>query len=53
MTNLHLKMVTSNSEIRTVTLRRPKNADVRSREHLTPGEVETLMEAATATATPP
>jgi integrase len=42
----HLKLITPNSEIRTVTPRRPKNADVRSREHLTLGEVETLIEAA-------
>jgi hypothetical protein len=48
MTNSHLKLVTPNSEIRTVPPRRPKNADVRSREHLTPGEVQTLIEARAA-----
>jgi hypothetical protein len=48
MTNSHLKLITPTREIRTVTPRRPKSADVRSREHLTPGEVETLIEAARA-----
>jgi integrase len=46
MTNSHLKLVAPNSEIRTVTPRRPKNADVRTREHLTSGEVEQLIDAA-------
>ena len=46
MKNSHLKLIAPTREIRTVTPRRPKNAEVRSREHLTPGEVETLMEAA-------
>ena len=46
MTNSHLKLITPTGEIRTVTPRRSKNADVRSREHLTPGEVEQLIEAA-------
>jgi integrase len=46
MTNSRLKLVTPTSEIRTVTPRRPKNVDVRSREHLTPSEVEKLIEAA-------
>jgi integrase len=32
--------------LRTVTLRRRPNAELRTREHLTPGEVETLIEAA-------
>jgi type 1 fimbriae regulatory protein FimB/type 1 fimbriae regulatory protein FimE len=46
MTNSHLKPVTPNSEIRTVAPRRPKNSDVRTREHLTPSEIEKLIEAA-------
>ncbi|MBO0756500.1 MAG: hypothetical protein J2P54_11600 [Bradyrhizobiaceae bacterium] len=46
MTNSHLKLVTPNSEIRTVTPRWPKNRTVRTREHLTPGEVEQLIETA-------
>ena len=41
------KRNTSNTEIRKVP-RRPKNADVRSREYLTPSEVEKLMAAAGA-----
>jgi|HubBroStandDraft_6_1064221.scaffolds.fasta_scaffold277374_1 integrase len=46
MTKSILKLVAPNSEIRTVTPRRPKNSDVRTREHLTPSEVSDLMEAA-------
>jgi integrase len=46
MKNSHLKLVTPTREIRTVTLRRPKNGAVRTREHLTPGEVDRLIEAA-------
>jgi type 1 fimbriae regulatory protein FimB/type 1 fimbriae regulatory protein FimE len=44
--NLHLKVIAPTHEIRTVTPRRPKNADVRTREHLTPAEVDRLMDAA-------
>ena len=36
------------SENRTVAPRRPKNADLRTREHLSPAEVEKLIEAARA-----
>jgi integrase len=46
MANPHLKVITPPHEIRTVTPRRPKNAAVRTREHLTPGEVDKLIEAA-------
>jgi site-specific recombinase XerD len=46
MTNSHLRLIAPNSEIRTVTPRRSKNSDVRTREHLTPGEVDRLVEAA-------
>jgi type 1 fimbriae regulatory protein FimB/type 1 fimbriae regulatory protein FimE len=45
MKNSHLKLITPTREIRTVTPRRPKNSEVRTREHLTPGEVEKLIEA--------
>jgi site-specific recombinase XerD len=48
MKNLHLKLITPTREIRTVTPRRPKNSAVRTREHLTPSEVEKLIEAARA-----
>lgn len=40
------KRVSPNTENRTVALRRPKNADLRTREHLTAGEVERLIEGA-------
>jgi len=46
MTKSHLKLVASDSEKRTVTPRRGKNADLRTREYLTPFEVEALMTAA-------
>ena len=42
----HLKLVTPTDDIRTVTSRRKKNAELRTREHLMPGEVAALMEAA-------
>ena len=42
----HLKLVTPAIVNRTVTPRRPPNADLRSREHLTEAEVERLMDAA-------
>jgi integrase len=48
MTNSRLKLVTPHSEIRTVTPRRPKNSAVRTREHLTPSEVDRLIAAARA-----
>jgi integrase len=46
MPNSALRLVTPTEVKRTVTPRRPKNADVRTREHLTPSEVEVLIEAA-------
>ena len=42
----HLQLVRPTTENRTVTPRRPKNAAVRTREHLTMEEVERLIEAA-------
>ena len=42
----HLKLVTPAIVNRTVTPRRPPNADLRTREHLTEAEVERLMDAA-------
>lgn len=42
----HLKLVGPTAENRTVTPRRRPNAELRTREHLTPSEVETLIEAA-------
>ena len=42
----HLKLVTPVIVKRTVTPRRPPNADLRTREHLTQAEVERLMNAA-------
>jgi integrase len=42
----HLRLVTPATEKRTVTPKRPHNADVRTREYLTEAEVERLMEAA-------
>jgi type 1 fimbriae regulatory protein FimB/type 1 fimbriae regulatory protein FimE len=44
MTKPALKIVTANTEIRKVRPRRPKNADVRTREYLTESEVERLIE---------
>src|SRR5215831_6453741 len=41
-----LRVVSPTHEKRTVTPRRPPNADLRTREHLTPTEVEQLIEAA-------
>ena len=46
MTKPHLQLVRPATENRTVTPRRPKNAAVRTREHLTMEEVERLIEAA-------
>ena len=46
MGNMHLKLVTPTTEKRTVTPKRAKNADLRTREYLTSDEVEALMAAA-------
>jgi type 1 fimbriae regulatory protein FimB/type 1 fimbriae regulatory protein FimE len=46
MANTALRLVVPATENRTVTPRRRKNADLRTREYLTEGEVERLMEAA-------
>ena len=46
MASTHLKLVTPTTEKRTVTPRRPKNAEVRKREYLTEAEVEALTKAA-------
>src|SRR5215831_9334862 len=44
MTKAALRVVSPNAKIRKVTPRRPKNADVRTREYLTEREVEQLIE---------
>ena len=41
-----LRLVTPAIENRAVAPRRPKNAELRRREHLTPAEVERVIEAA-------
>jgi type 1 fimbriae regulatory protein FimB/type 1 fimbriae regulatory protein FimE len=46
MTKAHLKLITPATLKRTVTPKRLPNADLRTREHLTEGEVERLMGAA-------
>jgi integrase len=46
MAKSHLKLVTPTEVKRTVRPRRGKNAELRTREHLTPDEVEALTEAA-------
>lgn len=46
MTNPHLRLVAPSTVNCTVTPRRPPNAELRTREHLTPDEVEQLIEAA-------
>jgi integrase len=46
MTNSHLRLVAPSTVNCTVAPRRPKNAQLRTREHLTPDEVERLIEAA-------
>ncbi len=46
MPEAHLKLVTPAIVKRTVMPRRPPNADLRTREHLTKAEVERLMNAA-------
>jgi type 1 fimbriae regulatory protein FimB/type 1 fimbriae regulatory protein FimE len=47
MTKSHLKLVTPATVKRTVTPRRRRNGDLRTREYLTEAEVERLMKAAT------
>jgi integrase len=46
MAKAKLRLVTATTVLRTVTARRPKNAELRTREHLTPDEVEGLIVAA-------
>ena len=46
MQKAHLRLVTPATVKRTVVPKRPPNADLRTREHLTAGEVERLMNAA-------
>jgi integrase len=46
MAKAALRLVTPTTENRTVGPRRPKDADLRTREHLTPDEAELLIEAA-------
>jgi integrase len=46
MAKAALRLVAPNTENRTVGPRRPKNADLRTREHLTHDEAELLIEAA-------
>src|SRR5215471_13582481 len=46
MGNAHLKLVVPTTEKRTVTPKRAKNSELRTREYLTEHEVETLMAAA-------
>src|SRR5271170_2827300 len=48
MAKSHLKLVAPTEVLRTVAPTRRPNAELRTREHLTPGEVDTLMEAAKA-----
>jgi integrase len=46
MAKSHLRVITPATEKRTVTPTRPKNAEVRTREHLTTDEVERLIASA-------
>lgn len=46
MAKAALRLVSPNTENRTVGPRRPKNAELRTREHLTADEAELLIEAA-------
>jgi site-specific recombinase XerD len=46
MAKSHLKLVAPTEVLRTVAPTRRPNAELRTREHLTPGEVEALIEAA-------
>ena len=48
MAKSHLKLVAPTEVLRTVAPTRRPNAELRTREHLTPGEVDTLIEAAKA-----
>ena len=48
MAKSHLKLVAPTEVNRTVTPTRRPNAELRTREHLTPGEVEVLIKAAKA-----
>ena len=48
MAKSHLKLVAPTEVNRTVAPVRRPNAELRTREHLTPGEVEALVEAAKA-----
>jgi integrase len=48
MAKSHLKLVAPTEVNRTVAPTRRPNAELRTREHLTPSEVETLIEAAKA-----
>jgi type 1 fimbriae regulatory protein FimB/type 1 fimbriae regulatory protein FimE len=48
MAKSHLKLVTPTTKKRTVTPRRRRNGDLRTREYLTEAEVERLMKAATS-----
>jgi site-specific recombinase XerD len=48
LTNSALKLVTPTEVFRTVAPSRQPNAELRTREHLTPGEVDALTEAAKA-----
>jgi integrase len=48
MAKPNLRLVTPATENRTVTPRRPSNAELRTREHLTADEVDKLIEAAKA-----
>src|SRR6516162_1669477 len=48
MTKSHLKLVAPTKILRTVAPTRRPNAELRTREHLTPGEVDALIEAAKA-----
>ena len=48
MAKSYLKLITPNEVNRTVAPTRRPNAELRTREHLTPGEVELLVEAAKA-----
>jgi hypothetical protein len=46
MAKSHLRVVAPTEILRTVAPKRQKNAELRTREHLTPDEVEALSEAA-------
>ena len=48
MAKSNLQLVTPATVNRTVAPKRPKNAELRTREHLSPAEVEKLIEAAAA-----